>query len=289
MLETDATHARNIPGVAWLLVVAATIHLLVIAVSRALLNSSAIDWGALVSVLSGATPFLVAAAVVIGAARWPIGRWSLAAAAILFAVRGVLDLGLDTWLIWWQSNPVEFDTPTTNVILSARSLTAAALTVVAPILLAIGLWMDRTNVPELDRRRRGVMGALAILGLIASAGGLVLAVIQGTSPLVQIPGSDLAWNLLTALEPAAYAALAIAGVRVLPTREVSPEAVIGAGGTLVVLSEAWLAWLFSQRQLQDIPLEWIGWLVNLPYAIALVGTVGVVAGFTLAGLRKPQH
>jgi hypothetical protein len=87
--------AREIPAIAWLLVATAIIELLVLAVSRGLLENKPFPVGQLVAVLTSATPFLLAAGVLVAARHWPVARPWLIVAAAAFVLRGLLDAGLD--------------------------------------------------------------------------------------------------------------------------------------------------------------------------------------------------
>jgi len=90
--------------------------------------------------------------------------------------------------------------------------------------------------------------------------------------------------IITALVPLAFSALAVSAVRALRPPGWLPETLMAAGAAIVVAASGWLDWLFSQRQLQDLPFALLGWLVTLPNGLFLVGLLAVGAGFTVAGL-----
>jgi hypothetical protein len=132
------------------------------------------------------------------------------------------------------------------------------------------------------------MGALAALGLVATAGALVLSVTPG-GHAVAMPAADRALYLMTALVPPAFTALAISAVRASRARAWLPETLMAAGAAVVIAATGWLDWLFSQRELQDLPSDQLGWLVTLPNALVLIGLLAVTAGFAVTGLLGSER
>jgi hypothetical protein len=186
------------------------------------------------------------------------------------------------WLYWAATSPTPTD-PSWDWIFSPRALLAAALGVMSPALLALGLWVA-VPFASAGSTARLAMGALAALGLLATAGGFALTVIQAGYPMALAP--DL-WALyaITALVAPAFSLLAISAVRVLNGHDLLPLMLIGAGAAIVVAATGWFEWLQSQRQLQDIPVDLIGWVVTLPNGLVVVGLLAVAAGFAIAGLQ----
>ena len=241
----------------------------------------------LVSVLTAVTPFLMAAGVLVGTRRWPSARLWLIVAAAAFVLRGLLDAGFDAWLYWWQTTIVVPDAGL-DWLLIARALVVAALSVVAPALLAVGLWIGFRSSSRGSRGRRLSMGVLALLGLLATAGSLSLTLIVRGQAL-GMPATYWAFYAITALTAPAFSALAISAVRALRAPDSLPELLIAAGAAVVVAATGWLDWLFSQRQIQDIPFDFFGWLVTLPSGLLLVGLLAGTAGFTVAGLLATER
>jgi hypothetical protein len=279
--------AHDIPAVAWVLVAAAGIELLGLAVVRGLFDTEPFPVSRLVSVLTAVTPFLLAAGALVGTRRWPAARLSLIIAAAAFVLQGLLDAGFDAWFYWWQTTLAAPD-PSWDWLLTTRAFVVAALSVMAPALLAVGVWVgSRSSNPGAGERRLW-MGALAVLGLLATAGGLLIAaIVRGQA--IAMPATYWAYYAITALVAPALTALAISAVRALRAPDLLPELLIAAGAAAVVAATGWLDWLFSLRQIQDIPFDLIGWLVTLPNGLALVGMLAVTAGFTSAGLLAPER
>ena len=274
--------AHDIPAVAWVLVAAAAIELLGLALVRGLFDTEPFPVAVLVSVLTAVTPFLLAAAVLVGTRRWPAARLWLIIAAAALVLRGLLDAGFDAWLYWWQTTLVVPDGGW-DWLLTTRAFVVAALSVMAPALLAVGLWGSSRSSSPASREPRLSMGALAVLGLLATAGSLALAVkLSGSA--VAMPAAYWALDAITALVAPAFSVLAISAVRALRAPDFLPELLIAAGAAVVVAATGWLDWLFSLRQIQDIPFDLFGWLVTLPSGLVLVGLLAVTAGFTSAGL-----
>jgi hypothetical protein len=290
--EDWRTSLRGVPGVAWLLLIAAAIHIAVLWFSQSAIIQP-LPIGSIVWILSGATSFLLAAAILVGASRWPHGRRWLVLGAACFALRGVLDLGLDVWFAAWRPGDVPFD-PAIQTVMAARGTVAAALTVAAPLLLAAGLWTERAT--DATRRRRGVMVALALLGTVATVGGLFETGIALTrSAFWDSAGQPVALNVstqfLTALTAAAFAALSVSAMRIVRATDSHTELLITAGATAWFLTSGWMQWyeaLWIPRVIeQHMPPDWIV-TINLSNAVALVGMAAMIAGFALAGfLRRP--
>jgi hypothetical protein len=290
--EAWRSSPRGIPGVAWLLLIAAAIQIAVLWISQSAIIQP-LPIGSIVGILSNATSFLLAAAILVGASRWPHGRRWLVLGAACFALRGVLDLGLDVWFASWQPGNVPFD-PAIQTVMAARATVAAALTVAAPLLLATGLWI--ASATDATRRRRAVMVALALLGAAATVGGLFEMGITLTSPAFwDSAGQPVALifstQFLTALTTAAFAALSVSAMRIVRATDSLTELLIAAGATAWFLASGWMQWYealwMSQGTEQGMPPDWMV-TINLSNAVALVGMAAVIAGFALAGfLRRP--
>jgi hypothetical protein len=279
--------AHGIPAVAWVLVAAAAIELLGLAIIRGLFDTEPFPIAVLVSVMTAVTPFLLGAAVLVGTSRWPAARPWLIIAAAAFVLRGLLDAGFDAWLYSWQTMLVVPDA-SWDWLLTTRAFVVAALSVMAPALLAVGLWVSSRHSSPGSGDRRLSMGALATLGLLATAGSLALAVkLRGSA--AGMPAAYWALDAITALVAPAFSVLAISAVRALRAPDLLPELLIAAGAAAAVAGTGWLDWLLSLLQIQDIPFDLFGWLVTLPNGLVLVGLLAVTAGFTSAGLVAPER
>jgi hypothetical protein len=278
--------AREIPAFAWLLVAAAGIELLALAFSQGLFETQPFRFAVLVSVLTSATPFLLAAGIIAGARRWPSARPWLLVAAAAFTLRGVLDAGLVVWLASVQNLPAD-SIATWNGLMDARALAVGIIGVGAPALLAVGLWVPPRPSSPVSQARRLTMVALTGLGVVATVGGLLLAATPGGQTM-PMPVLLRLLYIVTALALPAFTALAVAAVRAMPARDRLPELLMIAGVAVVLVATGWLDWLFSQRQLQELPSGLLGWLVTLPNGLVLVGLLAVAAGFAVAGLTESR-
>lgn len=280
--------ARSIPGIAWLLVIAAAIQLLVLAASRGVFDARPLPLGAVVGILSGASPLLLAAAVLVGARRWPAGRRWLVAGAALFALRGLLDLGLDLWLASWPIGNAPID-PTSEGLMRLRGLIVDALTVAAPLLLAVGLWIGRPT-DAFRGARRLVVVALGLLGILATTAGFFMTAVALTSSVVYRPASAMEALLLilTALHATAFAVLAIAATGTVRFQR-WPELAIASGATVWFLASGWLQWQSTEWASQGRSPDWLGLMVSVSTFAALLGMVTLIVGFGAAGLaRRPS-
>ena len=271
--------ARAIPALAWLSVAAA-----IIAVAFVMFRVSAmtqpLSIGLLVSTVEPAAAFILAAGVIISARRWPAARPWLLTAAAAFAIQGLLDAGLQVWLYWMQTAPVEQLLGWSDLLL-ARGIVVVTLRVAAPTLLAVGLWRIAPSV-RASTRQRAAIGVLAVIGLAAAAAGLELIVHPGVGGAA-VPTEYQVLYVIEALIAPAFAALAISAVRAMRARDWLPAFPIAVGAGTAALAAGWLDWL-TQRQWQELPFGYLEWLVTLPNALVLMGLLAVAAGFAVAGL-----
>lgn len=278
--------AREIPAVAWLLVAVAAIDIGSLTVSRGLFSAQPLRIGQLVHVLMSATPFLLAAGVVVGARHWPAARVWLITAAVALVLWGLLQGVLDVWLYVVEASPTPPD-PSWEWILAPRDFLAAALSVMAPVLLAVGLWVaPRPSAPR-SRNQRLAIGALLAIGLAATAGALASTEIQGGRPIT-MPPDVWALVVITALVAPAFTALGLSAALRTSKAEWLPGLLIAAGAGLVAAASGWLGWLFTLHMIQDIPADLIGGLLVLPNGLVVVGLLGVAAGFAIGGLSEQR-
>ncbi len=282
------TSSRTITTAAWLLLIAAAIQMAVLWLARSAITQP-LPISAVVSVVSGSTCFVMAAAVLAGLSRWPEGRRWLILGGAAFALVGVLDLARDLWFATQPYGNVPID-DTSQTLIRLRGVITAALTIAAPLLLGAGIWTSRRH--DLSRQHTAAIVILGVVGLVATLGGLVSAwiasgILQATSTLFDGP-----LLVITALSAAGFLALGVAAASGVHGKESLPELLISAGATAWLCSAAWLqwssaAWLSAGPQ-QSMPPGW-AITVSLADAVALFGTVAMIAGFGLAGLlRRPR-
>ncbi len=266
----------RIPPAAWVLVAAALATAAFTMISRGLIGRYLIlPAGQIIPVAELATPFLVAAAAVAGAERWPAGRSRLLIAAALNALHGVLSLGRDTWFWWSTNNGPGIVGDVEQVLLIGGSMVIWLVGTGATVALALGLW----STPFSDRAgaRRVAAIALAALGLVAAAGSVWIPFIS-SFPLA------LPWAALTAIVPMAVAYLGIAAVRSLPSAHRLPEILIATGAGVFVAAMAWSQWFINWTRLENIPPDLVDLTILLPRAAMVAGFLVIAAGFASARL-----
>src|SRR5699024_6580736 len=129
--------------------------------------------------------FLVAAAVLVAAPRWPIGRRCLHAGAAAFAVGGAVSSASDAWWAWRMLDPVAPE-GFAQVALVTATLVELVAAVVAPLLVAVGL--VRAGPGSL--RRTAWRWIILALGVVALSGGLGLLA-REVSMMPTGPGDQL--------------------------------------------------------------------------------------------------
>lgn len=240
----------------------------------------------LVRALASATSFLLAAAILIGAIRWPAGRTWLMWSAGAFAVHGLLELGLAVWFAWWDATgPQPFSDSEQTALIVRAAVSIVAITA-AWVCVAMGIWLARPFRSTIGRGRLAAMIAVGILGLIATGAGFVIAASAGGSvaPLALVSAGLYA---IDALSLAGTAALAIAAMWHLSSRNRIPEQLIAAGGALVVAAAAWSQSFLARTDLSQSTLGDVAWNFTLPSAVGLLGMVALITGF-FAGRWFPE-
>lgn len=242
-----------------------------------------VDGSMLVGWLQSITPFLLAAAVVLGADRWPAGRRALLGAAAALAVVGVLRLGSDVWWAIWQMSPGVIPDGT-QPWLTGAFLGAALGTFLAYALLAGGLFAVPPDRP-VGGVRVGLMGLIALAGLVATGAGLgTVALTLGAAG-----SDDYRWVTVVgtgtiAAGFAALAALAIAAVRSAPARNGAPEVLIAVGAFVAMAATAW-TWSFPYFAPDQAWSEGTSvWVFTIPNAAAALGMLAMIGGFGLGAL-----
>jgi hypothetical protein len=222
-----------------------------------------------------ATPFLVAAAIVAGAERWPAGRSRLLIAAALHTLHGVLALTWDTWFWWSTSNGPGIVSGVEQVLLFGGSLVTWLVGTAATLMLALGLWSTSSGAWKGGRRLAAVV--IGGLGLVAAAGAVWVPLM--TSGQLAFP-----LQALTAVVPVAIAFLGIAAIRSLSSRHRLPEVLIATGASLLVAAMAWSQWFINATRLENVPLEWVDLTLLLPRGVMVAGFLVIAAGFASARL-----
>ena len=240
-----------------------------------------VDAGMVLDWVHAISLFLLAAAVVLAAGRWPAGRRRLLLGAAALAVVAVLRMVSDIWWALWEAYGHTWDVGQPWV--PGLYVITGAMFVAAQVLLAAGLWAAAAHRP-MGRSRGVLVAVIGIGGLLATAAGLwtVARTLAGE-------GEHLAYavaiTVLTAASFAALAALAMAAARATPRRGGMPEVLVAVGASVSLAATAW-AWSFPYftPQVQEVSEDAFIWVFTLPYAAGIAGTLTMVAGFALAGL-----
>ena len=281
---------RSVPVAAWLLLGFAAIQLAVLV---------AMDWYQLfgpylilrpemvIGAFTSVAPFLLAAAVLTGAVRWPAGRSWLGWGAVAYAMHGLMETILSIWVVSWTSSP--FAGPVsgwTQAGLIARASISLLAALAAPLLLAMGLRAARTFPVSDDRVRRIAMLAIGVLGFVAVAGGGALAAAEAAA----LNEGGAAWLTavfrgVTTLAAGTMALLGVAAVGAAPRQRALPELLIAFGASAVIVASAWTWWLQGL-----VPFEEQGAILGLaftaPSGVNLVGLLCLVAGFAAGALVR---
>jgi hypothetical protein len=285
--------ATAVPWVVWLLLAGAVVQLAVQVAPDSysvfgpyfLVNGEMVlDW------VRSMAPFLLAAAVVLSAARWPAGIPRLLLAAAVLAVVGVLQIASDVWWAIWEASP--------GVVpdglqpwLTGSFLGAGLGTFLAHALLAGGLWAGRSHQP-VSRSRLAVMALIGLVGLVATAAGLwTISFFDRATGAGDYFWGAVAGTVIVAAGFAALAVLAVAAVRIVRRGVWLPETLIAIGATVALVATAW-SWCFPYfASTQAWTDESYVWVFTIPHAAATLGLLAMIAGFGLGALavRRGRH
>jgi hypothetical protein len=282
----------RISGVVWLLLAAAAVATNVHGLSRGLVvvgpyaNVNPAD---VVSLLGSATAFLTAAAVVIGAGRWPAGRRLLLWGAAALALHALLELGIDAWIAWARTTPERFSTAP-QIVLAGRALMTAGLHAAGWLLLAGGLWMGLGRRPLPAPRGADSVGiTVALLGAALCAAGIVTSDrLVGPAALELGVPLHLAY-ILNALSWLGMALLSAVALRRLPARDRVPELLIGTGASVAMLVAAYQQLVPLVASPQGVPFDMTGWIFTFPHAMGVLGAVAVAVGFAIARIAPRRE
>lgn len=281
----DGRADRRIPALAWVLVAAAAAQLGIwMAVNwyRVFGPYLVLRLEDLSSIVTGAAPFLLGAAVLVGAGRWPAGRPWLHAGAAFAAVHGVMRTATDAWWAWRMTDPVAPE-GALQIALVAANLTAVTAVALTPLCLAAGL----RRVEPVRRTSPFAAGIIVLVGLAAGAAGLGLGAREIAWASEFQRGEDafialgVAHRLLTTLGALALALLAFAVLRVLPLAGAVPEVVIAVGAAVAA---AGLAATWAGQALLSFEAQDQFWVFTLPWTVESIGKVLLIVGFAVAGL-----
>ena len=247
-----------------------------------------VDADMVVGAIRAVTPFVLAAAVLVGAQRWPAGRRWLHLGALVLGLQGLLGLGSDILWAIWEASPGDLSDGI-QILFTVRYVVSTIAVLAAWALLAAGLWSARTDA-ALDGPRRAAMVVIGLVGLVALGSGTWVA-----AQYVGVPNIGAAITLyvtagvLVAIGFAATAVLALAAVRVMPRRGGMPELLIGLGATLVAGAAAW-EWTVPQVfPLQGLPFNVSSWVFTLVSAIVTLGFAAMIAGFGAGALARDRQ
>jgi hypothetical protein len=232
--------------------------------------------------LDAIVPFGLAAAVLVGADRWPAGRNRLWWAAAALAVVGAADLVGDLLLNATTSTgelPEAY-----RVIGPALFLLRSVAMLVAVLLVASGLWGARgshDHEAEPTARAGGAVPFVALLGVacVVATGWTWVSAVNVPPEFVVTVILDIA---LLALGFGALAVLAIVALRTRPAEGAAPELLIAIGSVLAMLG-ATVNWVLPSIFLGDWP-EYFVTLTALAKIVELTGFALVAAGFVIGGV-----
>lgn len=274
-----------VPSVAWLLLGAAAVDVLVQFLARGFTLSS-LTPEIVLGVFASAMFFVLAAAALIGAPGWSAGRIWLLAGAALFAAEGFIDLGFWVWA-WTQPGGhglYPAISEANSWVVQARSNAGAAATAGAPLLAAVGLWLARPPEHRIGPARLALLAGVALIGLTAAGGFIALA--TRTIPPLSLVG-NLAYPLY-ALGSLTMAGLAMAAVAALPSVGWLPEALIAIGALLETIARGATGWLgFLSAPSPSGPPDWLLPTVTALDGMLLVAFVLLAGGLVLGRLVAP--
>jgi hypothetical protein len=178
------------------------------------------------------------------------------------------------------------DTP--QLILAARAVTSALLSVAGWLLLATGLW---TGLPGRGLGARAhqetIANTILAVGIALTATGIATATrLAGQGTAAVVIGFAVGYAL-SIVSWTGIALLAAAAVRRLPAHDRVPELLIGVGAAVAMIVGAYLQ--LMPLIVGTVPFDMVGWLFILPNAIGVVGWGAMIAGFALARIAPRRE
>ena len=278
----ELPHERRLPAAVGLLLAAAVVDLFLQGWLRSINGSFPSQTLSLaVSAARSATDFVLAAAIVAGAARGLGNRPWLFAAATLFAIHGVLDVGLRAWFVWWAAAPNNFTiTDQVQWLLTAEALATTAAAAAAPLLVAIGIWIARSRPVGAEGLRAAAVLVIALIGAAAVAGYLTVASVEvaGLPHAGWMPIAD-AW--LTVGWAISLSLLGIAALLAMPPGTSTATALIAGGIGVALAASGWVQWVMSRGGLQELPARYFDLILNVPTGVVVIGLLVVAAGLAM--------
>ena len=276
---------NGIPRAAWALAAAAAVAIAIGTLARGFIGSEwHYDSNLVVESLPSAMPFILAAAVVTGAFRWPATRGWLLIGAALLVLRGILEVGADWWIAGFPNRVPMEQSELERAVLYVRFVGSELALIAAFATLAIALWRSTSRQPPWGTWRRLGIIAAAALGVAAAAGAAMLG-----STAIAISADQLTeavYWLLEGLGLAAAAALAVAALASVPDRHGLPELIIATGATIFTVSSGGTDWLLAIIGLATVSPDA---LLTLSRG-AMAGPLVVAVGFAATQIfprRKP--
>ncbi len=228
------------------------------------------------------SPFLLAAAVLVGAERWRPGRHWLIWGAVLLGLHGLLELAFSAW--WVVRSPDE-DMVRLQTVLFVRVAASTAAEMVAYGALAAGLWVARSR-RSLTIPRKEAIAAVGLIGATAFATAVWLAA-QFVAPAGASEAPYVAFAVLAAVAYLTTALVGVAAIRALPADGwLHPETLIAAGATLAVAGGAAQSGFGSSVLLNGMAFDDVQVVFTLIGAAIVIGLACMVAGFAAGALAR---
>jgi hypothetical protein len=227
-----------------------------------------------------ATDFVLAAAIVAGAARGLGSRPWLFAAATLFVIHGLLETGLRAWFAWWAAQNNFNLTDPVQSLLRAEALATTAAAAAAPLLVAIGIWIARSRPVGAEGLRAAAVVVIALTGAAAVAGYLSVAALEVSGlPAVEWTGIANVW--LTAGWGISLSLLGIAALLAMPLGGSTATALIAGGIGVALAASGWVQWVMSRGGLQELPARYFDLILNVPTGVVALSLLVAAAGLAM--------
>lgn len=271
--------ATGIPLAAWAVGAVAAVALVLGAVIRGFIGTEWYwDASLLVDALPAALPFVLGAAILAGAFRWPASRAWLVAGATLFVVRGLILVARDAWFASWMNGAGSPPGDVEQTLMVAGFALAELAFIGGMAAMATALWRFAPSGRRIEGWRRAGLAIVALVGAlgIVGVGVYVNTVIQSDIPR---PPIEIAYWLLLAGTALAAIAVATATVLAIPDGHRLPEITIATGALVWLASTGGINWSIALP-----PEPGLEAIVLIFARGVVVGLVVMAAGFALARL-----
>jgi hypothetical protein len=277
---------QTLPGLSLMLLAAAAAHVVIGFATDLKVNGDLdLSPARFVFQLRDAMPFVLAASLVSGAARWPAARRWLAAACVVFVAAGTLNAAGQVLLaLTW---PPHLDTGALAADIPPLGVLGAIAAPFGPLLAAIGLARGSSAMNRTGVRFLTVVGAAAVAAFVLVIRSLIafnaLGFLPDTVTNEPFPGAATITGVVDTVGGAMVAALAVAAAWAIPRRYVIPEVLIAVGGLVAAIASttAVAGLLVASRA----PAGY-GWIGTTGY-LELLGLVTVAIGFFTARISVP--